>query len=179
MMDPITVTSQSRSYTWDGERWYGTNDFKSPPQAIVAELDALIADRVGAADQSVTDFDHLLDLAKRSHAAEQLPRARSLAERAAKMRPDHVGAATVLCSILRSMGRSEEAVSIAKRFRTSSYTPILTSRAAALCDLRQYEEALHQIRQVLAIENRRGGAGREALAVHARIKAEAPELFDP
>ena len=59
--------------------------------------------------------------------------------------------AAVLCSILREGGLPDEALALADQHRSSNYPPILTSRAAALCDLGRWEEALQQIRQVLAI----------------------------
>jgi hypothetical protein len=177
-VEPVTVTYQSRSYTWDGDRWYGTNDFQSPPQAIVPHLDDLIVDHLDA-DDEVSDIDELLDRAKRAQSGGQFRRAMSLAERAHTSKPGRIGAATVLCSVLRSAGRPEQALAIADRFRSSGYPPILTSRAAALCDLSRWEEALKQVRQVLAIGMRTQGRGSgEALSVHGRIKANAPDLFD-
>jgi tetratricopeptide (TPR) repeat protein len=173
------VSHGGRRYTWDGEAWYGTDDFKTPPQSLIPILDALIADRLHAEDATVSDEQDLLDRAKKARALGQLQRARALAERVHDANPSHVGAPAVLCSILREMGRAENALDVADRYRSSNYGPILTARAAALCDIGRWEEALRQINQVLAIDFRQHGTGSgEALAVRGRIKANAPELFD-
>jgi predicted Zn-dependent protease len=179
MPSPIIITHDGKRYTWDGSRWYGTDDYTQPPQGIVQRLNALIAHQVAAEDAAVSDPAELLSRAKRAQASGQLQRAAKLARQVCVADPGNIGAAAVLSSILREMGRPEEALEIADRFRSSGYPPILTSRGAALCDLGRWEEALHQIRQVLAIGMRTQGRGSgEALAVHGRIKANAPELFE-
>jgi hypothetical protein len=61
-------------------------------------------------------------------------------------------------------------------FAGSKYEPLLTSRAAALCDLGRWEDANRQIRRVIAISN--DPEQEEAHNVLKRIQQNAPELFD-
>lgn len=42
MLEPVTVTFERKQYTWDGRRWYGTDDFMLPPQGMIHKLAALI-----------------------------------------------------------------------------------------------------------------------------------------
>lgn len=160
-------------YKWTGSSWYDATDNMKPPLGVIARLNALIAGDLKAEDEKITDPDELVERAKQAQAGVQMQRALELSQRALKLRPTHFGTAAVVCSILRKRNRPDEALLIADRFRDSEYPPLLTSRAAALCDLERWDEALKQIRQVLAISN---GAS-EALAVYSRIKAGAPSLF--
>ncbi len=161
-------------YVWTGGTWYSAADNMKPPVGIIARLNALVSKELKVDDARITDPDDLLDRAKQAHASEQFDRALELAKKAHALRPDHFGTGAVLCSILRKRNRPDEALAIADRFRASEYPPLLTSRAAALCDLDRWDEALAQIRQVLALTTSAG----EALAVYARIKANAPYLFE-
>jgi tetratricopeptide (TPR) repeat protein len=135
---------------------------------------------IEADDAAITDLQEVLDRAKRARDAKLLPRARRLAERVLASKPHHLGAAAVLSSILRDELRPEEAIAIADRFPSSRYAPLLTSRAAALCDLGRWAEALHDIRAAFRSDRaERRQPSEEALHVHARIRAGAPELFQP
>ena len=80
---------------------------------------------------------------------------------------------------LRRCNKPAEALEVADRFSKDRYPPILTSRAAALCDLDRWEEGLKQIRQVLAIFHATGNDPGEALSVFGRIKADKPHLLEP
>ena len=171
-----TITMNGKPYIWDGSRWYGAMDYLEPPAAIICQLNALMADQFAAEDEAVTEPQEQLSLAHRAQKAGQIGRALRFAHRAFQARPDDAGTAAVLSSILRKAQRPEEALEVGDRFRASSYRPILTSRAAALCDLERWDEALQQIRQVFAID--KGKGSEEALLVWHRIVAAAPELLD-
>ena len=86
--------------------------------------------------------------------AGQLWHAEALARRARCIDPDHAGAAAVQCSILRSLNRTEQAVAISEPFAASNFTPLLTTRAEALCDLGRHG------RRPKAIGGARAGARR-------------------
>jgi hypothetical protein len=42
MLKDLVVTFDHKSYTWDGKRWYGTEDYLMPPLSIVYRLNAMI-----------------------------------------------------------------------------------------------------------------------------------------
>lgn len=172
------VVLDGKSYTWDGKSWYGTNDYMSPPEHINQKLNAKLTPLVADEDALISDRDELVSRAQAAVEARQLERAERLARRAYDLAQSNYGTAAVLSKILRVKGRPEEALKIADQHVRSNYPPVLTSRAAALCDLGRWNDALYQIRQVLAIvrQSRKHGA-EEAFAVHARIKANASHLF--
>ncbi|MCB0226529.1 MAG: hypothetical protein KDI02_22745, partial [Anaerolineae bacterium] len=58
-------------------------------------------------------------------------------------------------------------------FRDTNYSPLLTSRAAALCDLKRWEEAKKTIGRCLVISK-----NETAFSVVNRIKAERPDLYE-
>jgi len=178
MPDSITVTFDGNQYIWNGKKWFDKNTFLEPPKAIVSKLDALSANQIAADDDAVTDLDELMKRAKQAQEHGQIQRALKLIRQVHEKSPNNVGAVAMLCSILRTANQPEEALSFADKFRNTNNSPLLTSRAAVLCDLNRWEEGLKQIKQVLAIGMRRGGSNSEALAVYSRIKKNAPELFD-
>lgn len=175
-MSNTTITLNGKDYVWDGRRWYGARDYLEPPESIICKLNMLMEPYFAAQDEAITKPQEMISLAKQTREAGQLERALRLARRAFQACPNDPGTAAVLSGILRKAQRPEEALEVGDRFRDSSYKPILTSRAAALCDLERWDEALRQIRQVFAIGGGRGDE--ESFLVWNRIIAAAPELLD-
>jgi hypothetical protein len=171
-MGPYTVQYQGRAYVWDGHEWYGAEDNTIPPRSVVVRLDALLDEQVAAEEQALTDAHELLQRAKVARDRLLYQRAERLARRALSLRPTEVGIASVLCSVLREACKPGESLELADRFRDTGYAPLLTSRAAALCDLGRWSEALAQIRTVLD-----AGKSEPARAVFNRIRKVAPYVF--
>jgi hypothetical protein len=46
MPEPITITHERKQYTWDGQRWYGSDDWVVPTRGMMRFLDTLIADQI-------------------------------------------------------------------------------------------------------------------------------------
>jgi hypothetical protein len=170
MGQPV-VEFQGRSYVWDGREWYGAEDYTIPPRSVTMRLDDLLAERLVAEEETLTDWNELLRRAKRARDRLQYKRAERLARRAHSLRPKDVRIASVLCSVLREACKPQESLELADRFLDNGYAPLLTSRAAALCDLGRWAEALKQIRAVLA-----DGKSEPAQAVYNRILTVAPEV---
>jgi hypothetical protein len=42
MAEEVIVTFEHRNYTWDGRRWYRTEDHMMPPGGMIHKLNALI-----------------------------------------------------------------------------------------------------------------------------------------
>lgn len=168
----------SRLYTWNGRRWLGNDDHREPPKDIVRKLAALLRRANRAAENSLDDPSELLGIAVNARVTGNPGRAERFARRVLVLDPENPTAAAILCSIWREKGRAKAALALADRFQGSDDAYVLTSRGAALCDLGRWDEALLQIRQVLALEtNLQGGGSEEALAVYGRIRANAPHLF--
>ena len=145
-----------------------------PPTVIIFRLNALIEAEIAAEDAGISDQYALFSRAKGAVALGQWQRAKKLATQAFEQNSDNPGRAAAFCSILRQIGCPDEALTIAERFSASTYVPILTSRAVALCDLGRLNEALRQITQVLALKP----DDELALLVLGRIKSHAPHLFE-
>src|SRR5262249_29553355 len=61
---PLTVPLGGRSFTWDGERWSGTDDNTTPPQSIAARLDAVLVRLLAEEDDRITDRRELMRRAR-------------------------------------------------------------------------------------------------------------------
>lgn len=175
-----TVVLDGNQYCWNGKRWFNKITYLEPPTAISSKLTSMITKQITAQDEKIADVDALLRKAKKAHYRGEIPKALMLARKAYHQRPQHRGTVVTLCSVLRTANKSREAVDVTSSFRSSHDSPILTSRAAALCDLNRWDDALKQIRQVFAMrrKSRTSSGTEEALAVYRRIKQNASYLFD-
>ena len=174
-MDESEHELGGKTYVWTGSRWYGKRDFRTPPVDVVNRLNKLIEGQLETQDAKLTDPEDMVRLAQSAREHGQLRRSIRLLEMAMAARPGHLGAATVLCSALRQDSRPSDALACTARFATVDYQPLLTSRAAAMCDLGEWENAYRAIGRVIAMSG--GRSSQEALNVRSRIKANAPELF--
>jgi hypothetical protein len=172
MNPPITAQHNGRSYTYDGERWFGLDDYTTPPQSITIHLDAVLVQMLCEEDDRITDRKELMRRARDARKQTQYKRAERIAQRLLAQEPNSTAVAAILCSILRESGRASEAVVLADQFASEECVPIMTSRAAALCDLERWGEALQEIRQVLQLRK-----SAEATAVENRIKRYAPKTI--
>lgn len=163
------VHLDGKAYVWTGTRWLGKRDRLTPPLSATSRLNKLIKGKLEHEDAAVTSPEELLEMAQAAREVGQLDRAIRLLQRAAAARPEHSGTVAVFSSTLRQDGRPGEALDIIEQLLPSGYPPLLTSRAAALCDLKRWEEAQRQINQVIAICG--GRADAEALNVLSRIRA--------
>lgn len=170
------VEYEGKRYVYNGKSWRGESDFMNPPSGIIPHLNALIADQLAEDDDAITNPHDMIERASELRDMPgHLERSLRLAQRAHDMNPEDPGVACVLSSILRRKNRWDEAISVTDRVAHISHAPMLTSRAAAYCDLKQWPEALQCIRKALAIS--KGKDNGEALSVWQRIKSEAPHLF--
>jgi hypothetical protein len=42
MSEELIITFEHKSYTWDGQRWYGTIDYMMPPFSLMQKLNTMI-----------------------------------------------------------------------------------------------------------------------------------------
>ena len=52
MADSIQITHDRKNYTWDGQRWYGTDDYNTPTLSLIRQLNVLIADQLEPDDST-------------------------------------------------------------------------------------------------------------------------------
>lgn len=181
MSRSMIISFNDSQYIWNGKRWFDRKTYLEPPTAISSKLTTMFADQPAARNKAIAaNMDELLRKAKRAQYQGEIPKALQLARQVHNKRPQHMGTAAILCNVLRTANKSKEAVALANNFCSSNYSPILTARAAALCDLNRWDDALKQIRQVFAmrVKSRKNSRSAEAMAVYSRIKQNASHLFD-
>lgn len=175
-----TIKYDNRTYAWTGKRWVDIQTFTSPPAMIVDQLDALLLPILLEEDEKTSDVKQLIDRAKDAKKQAQYSRAEGLARKALQLSPDYPGAVAVLCSCLRSLNRPEEALKASELHKMVEYPPVILTRAAALCDLGRWEDAMIEVRKVLAISKKHSSWGYsniQADRIINRIKAIRPDLF--
>jgi tetratricopeptide (TPR) repeat protein len=172
--DDVEISIDHATFVWDGASWYEKRTFLAPPLEKVHQLNRQLEERLAATDSRLANPFALVREATRAENAEQHQRAVRLARRALCFSPNNEAAATVLSSALRATGRADEALAATDAFPRSDSAPLLTTRAAALCDLGRWPEALRTVRRALAASSGRGDA---PFAVLNRIRTAAPDLF--
>jgi tetratricopeptide (TPR) repeat protein len=143
-----------------------------PPAALASRLNTLLATFLANDDAKITDFNGLLQMAQISRHASQYKRAEAAARRAIALQPASEPAFAVLCSALRHLGAADRAIQETEHLQSPKYSPLLVSRAAALCDLERWEEAKTTLDRAIALKS-----SPEASEVVDRIKATRPDLY--
>ncbi|MHC1745418.1 MAG: hypothetical protein AB9873_20655 [Syntrophobacteraceae bacterium] len=167
MGEPKTIDLERSTYIWDGNRWYHAKTFVTPPTVDVLKLNSLLVKAIEEEDLSISDIDVLLDRAREAGEALQYYRVGQIAQQILKLEPSHGPAATMLCSSLRAQNRPAQALKATQPMKDSDYAPLLVSRAAALCDMERWQEALGEITRAQAV-----GAGKLATQILRRIKTK-------
>ena len=166
-----TIVLDGATYIWTGSSWFD-NSYIKPPIVVIQRLNALLEAQLANDDLNTTDIYELTHRAKVAREAKQYSRAEALARRVLQLHPESHGAAAVLCASLRARGLATQALEETDRFKQTETAPVLTARAAALCDVYRWEEAKRTLGRALAI-----GGGEEALHVVQRIKRARPDLY--
>ncbi|MFQ5614748.1 MAG: hypothetical protein ACE5H9_21720 [Anaerolineae bacterium] len=172
MARQVQLEFEGKSYIWTGKVWYEARTYAIPPDRTVRHLNRLLEPKLARDDATTTDVNALLRQASDAREMLDYARAEKLARRALNLSPGHPGALAVLCSTLRAKGAPRQALNETQAFRNLDYVPLITSRAAALCDLGRWAEAKREIGRALAL-----GEDAAVFSVVQRIKAARPELY--
>jgi tetratricopeptide (TPR) repeat protein len=175
-----TIKYDNRTYAWTGKRWVDIQTFTSPPAMIVDQLDALLLPILLEEDDKISDVQQLLDRARDAKKKAQYARVERLTRKALHLSSDNLGALAILCSCLRALGKPEEVLKASELHKMVEYPPVILTRAAALCDLGRLEDAMIEVRRVLAISKKHSSWGYVNIQVSPilnRIKAIRPDLF--
>ncbi len=175
MDDEVIIKHEGEEWVWDGDRLYNAKSFMEPIGSLRPTLNLILQEHLEGFDENIDDTKYLIAEATKASNNQQFKRAIKLAEKALEQSENNHTAATELSSALRQSGNSRRAVEVTERFRHSNSPALLTTRAAALTDIGEYEEAHSVIRRALAAS--RGGSKGPAFLVYNRLKKEAPELF--
>ncbi len=172
MKNKRTIELDGETYTWDGRGWVDSS-FLRPPSSILSKLNALIEDGLKEEDATISDKHELLVRARTACAARQYDRAEQIVRRVLNVDPSNLSVLSVLSAILREKRLPDKAIEETDPFKNSNHAAVLTSRAAAFCDLERWEDAKKQIGRVLAIKS-----SEEAFNVVKRIKKNRPDLYE-
>ena len=170
--DTVTVELEGKSYMWNGSAWHETTTFMSPPSMIIPKLNNRLSDALEEEDENITDIGLLIKRAVNARDWSQYSRSEKLARRILKLKPSNQPALAILCATLRAGGYPQKALDETDGYKNLPCPPLLTSRAAALCDLGRWEEAKKTVGRSLAISQ-----SGEAYSVVNRIKAARPDLY--
>jgi tetratricopeptide (TPR) repeat protein len=166
------VDYNGKQYVWTGEDWYEAGSYLLPPVSIISYLNRKLAEVLADTDRQITERGALFNSAIAAREAGQYQRAERLIRRALSQSPQDQSLLAVLSSILRARGLPQQAIDETGCEGSINNPALLTSRAAAFCDLRLWERAKAEVGRALAIEG-----SEEAFNVVHRIKAERPELY--
>jgi tetratricopeptide (TPR) repeat protein len=173
-----TIRFEGRTYSWTGKRWIDIETFTCPPIKTKNKLNAVLLSRLKEEDEKITDLQELLDRATDARAQRQYSRAEGLARKALQLSPSDLRAVAILSSCLRSLGKPEEALKESASYKAENYPPLITTRAAALCDLGRWEDAKMEISRTLLIAKKHSSWGYyEPFRVLNRIRTARPDLF--
>jgi tetratricopeptide (TPR) repeat protein len=173
--DRKAVSLDGKTYIWNGTSWYEEKTFLTPPEATIRRLNVELQQQLALEmEQDTDDPIDLIRRASRAREAGHYSAAERSVRKALELEPGDQAALAVLCSVLRARGHPQQALDETEGFTNPAHPPLLTSRAAALCDLGRWEDAKHEVGRALAV-----GQSEEAFSVVHRIKAARPELYRP
>lgn len=126
--------------------------------------------------QALQHYDRVVDLTTRALRAVVRPPTAS--SRGGVIPPEWrreaLAAAAMLCAARRQLRESEAALDDTEIFRDEEYPPLMTSRAAAMCDVGSWDEA-----QVLAVRAQSLDGSVEVVRLLSRIERRLLELGQP
>jgi len=166
----IQIEIEGKYYILVKDTWYNKENFIKPPENLIHKLNTLLITTLEQKDD-VQDIDLLLKCARKARDSAQYEKSIIFARRVISISSDHIGAIAVLCSCLRAIGYAQQALDETEAFASKNYPPLITSRAAALCDLERWEEAKKVISRVLAMYKDK------AFSIVHRIKTARPDLY--
>lgn len=170
-----TIILDGRKYIWYKGSWTDTATYLLPTLQTILKLNEMIALELEEEDNLITDVQELIDTAQIAKQSFQMNRAIKLLYRALKIMPGHEGALAVLSSLLRATGKPQEALKLTEPYyKLSKYGPLLTSRAAALCDIDQWEDGRKLLSKAFAVIGEEHKE--EAFNLYHRICHQRPDL---
>jgi len=191
---PFILEHENRKYQWDWERWIDLKSFIVPPGIIKLKLNLKLKESIISKeiDFSNLKLTNLITLASnfKNEGAPDDPNSKYtksidksalsvsiyiMEELILPKNPGDSATLSVLCSLLRKIGKPQEALEKTKNYSYPS-APLLTSRAAAMCDLELWKEAKHEVGRALAMIKNNSDK-QEAFNVVIRIKEAAPYLY--
>lgn len=181
IMNEKSIEYQGRKYTLNGDYWIDES-YMIAPSSIQMELNQIcFSEEI----LNETDIDILVETGDRYKKSSSISLAIKCYRRAIEIAEANENISKLqsilarLTSCLRDQGKPEEVVSlfasIKKRFNSKIFnSALLTSAAAAYCDLQEYENAKKCCDRAYALSG--GKVSGELRSVYGRIKKEYGEF---
>jgi lipopolysaccharide biosynthesis regulator YciM len=169
------VLFENRDYEWDGESWCDAKSKVIPPLNLQHKLNALLVPELSKEDEHIKDVHMLFERAREAKETLQYNRAETLLNKILIISPGNQSAISMLCSTLRENQEPARALEMTESYKNSGNKYLATSRAAAFCDLEQWEKADKEVRKAIALS---GGISDQLSLVMNRIKSARPNLYN-
>jgi len=171
---PVNIKLDNIEYLWNDTNWIDLRNYMIPPDIIIQKLNRELA-KIDI-DYTNLSFDDLKRMASNFKDSNNFQKAQEVIDYALSKTPGDPAILSILCSLLRKKGKPGEAL---EKTTNSNYPngSLLTSRAAAMCDLERWEDAKKEVGRALAITNA-NNQKQEAFNVVKRIKENAPHLYE-
>jgi ribonuclease HI len=166
---PIEIKLDGKKYIWSDGEWFGAEN-KKQLEKVLPQLNKEVSSRLIEEDSYIDHIPSLLKRALNAREHLQLERLEKLANGIIKIEPSNYHGMAILCGALRDVGLPVKALAKTALYKGTNNHALLTSRAAAYCDLGQWAEAKQTINRALAIER-----SNAAYNVAKRIKYEYQE----
>ena len=167
-MRRIEIELEGRRYLWNGSVWTDANHL-TPPTRVRPLLMSKLIRRLDESERDRVEVDLVIAAARASLEQGYLHEARRLLERVLDTEKKNVDAVALLAAVLRRQRLPRRAIRLTEPFTRRRHAPLLVERAAAYCDISEWEPAEKLVRRAIAIEGR--DAAPETLRVMARVVA--------
>ena len=105
---PYIIEHNKVTYRNNGNGWFVNNTGELVPKILGAEHDGIIAEKLRAKEEKITDPKELLQLAAKYSSQGMLERALAICSKIIAISPDsELAASTVISSVLRKKGEPE------------------------------------------------------------------------
>lgn len=165
-MRTIAIKVQGQRYLWNGSTWTDER-FLRPPAKVRGQLTGRLIAQLKRAPLKKLDVELVLRVAHACADEACLEDAQKLAARALKAHPKNAAAAVALASLLRRQRLPRQAIKVTDPFTRRRSAELLTVRAAAFCDISEWDEAEKLVRRAIAIDKTE--VSPETMQVMARV----------
>lgn len=176
-LDDIIYEFDGKKYQWDWVRWTDSKNMTLLP-VVIKELNLKLKESIANKEIDLSNLENkeLTTLASNFKDADAPGISLYIIENLILTKdPKDSFALSVLCSLLRKLGKPKEALEKTKN-NSGQSTALFTSRAAAMCDLGLWKEAHDEVGRALGKE-KDPQKKIEAFNVVKRIKEAAPYLY--
>jgi tetratricopeptide (TPR) repeat protein len=144
---------------WEGQRYvlaesgfYNARTFLKAPETVQQHLKSAYVRQLQQASENDRNPTFLLNYSGIAKNLGYLDLALKFVQRVLEFEPRNVFAVAKASSMLRKKGQPQKALAVTNRIPENQQGHVLlTTRAAALCDLGRYHEAMTVIRRALAL----------------------------